>query len=198
MFREICNALKRVDVDYFKRMAVDNHKGFLWHVTLSYDKTASLKNSLDFCGFPVMRNITEQDLGHEERRYAKTHKRNVSKEPPKLCDMFIEGPTYLYTENLLFLLIHQSCTVTEVHEVCSFRHEQYLNDYLQYLQVQRGKSKLKIISSCCKSLGNNLAGEKKCVSNRRTDCLYYTIVDTIDFVCLSVCHLFHSFKITKL
>ena len=158
LFREICKALKRVDVEYFTRMALDNHQGFLWHVTLSYDKQKSLKSSLDFCTFPILKRILEENLGHEERRYAKLNKRNVSKEPAKLCNFFFEGPTYLYTENLLFLLIHQSCTVKEIHQVCSFRQEQFLNQYLQYLQVERGKSNLKIIASCCKSLGNNLAG----------------------------------------
>ena len=157
-YRQIVKALKRVDVDFFHDLAVNNHRGFLWHVTLSYDKVKSLKTSLDFCGFPILKRIFEENLGHEERRYAKLHKRNVSKEPPKLCDLYFEGPTYLYTENLLFLLIHQSHKVTKVHQVCSFRHEQFLRNYLEYLQIQRGKSDLKIIASACKSLGNNLAG----------------------------------------
>ena len=158
LFREICNALKRLDVDYFAKKAVDNHQGFLWHVTLTHNKEHSLKTSMDFCSFPILKRIQEDDLGHEERRYARCNKRNISSEPPKLCDMFCDSPTYLYTENLLFLLLHQSCSVTKIHEVCSFRHEQFLYDYLNYLQLQRGKSHLKIVASFCKSLGNNLAG----------------------------------------
>ena len=158
MFKTICKALRNLDVDYFTSMAVENKQGFLWHVTLSYDKTASLKSSLDFCSFPILKRISEEDLGHEERKYAQNTKRNVSKEPAKLCDMFTEDPTYLYTENLLFLLLHQSCTVKRVHKVCAFRHEAFLDEYLSYLQLQRGKSNLKIVEGVCKSLGNNLAG----------------------------------------
>ena len=158
LLKEICDALKRLDVDYFENMAVEHHQGFLWHVTLTYDKEKSLKTSLDFCSFPILKRVLFENLGHEERRYAKLHKRDISPDPPKLCDYYFEGPTYLYTENLLFLLLHQSCSVKKIHKVCSFRHEQFLRGYLEYLQVQRGKSDLKIIASCCKSLGNNLAG----------------------------------------
>ena len=174
MFTTICKALQELDVDYFTNMAVEHHQGFLWHVTLTYDKTASLKSSLDFANFPILKRISEIDLGHEERKYARNAKRDVSKEPAKLCDMFTEEPTYLYTENLLFLLLHQSCTVSQVHRVCAFRQEQFLDSYLTYLQIQRGKTNLKIVEGCCKSLGNNLAGEKTRVkptddSKKQTD-----------------------------
>ena len=62
-------------------------------------------------------------------------------------------PVIDFIDNILFLLIHQSCVLVEVEEVIIYRQADFFRPYITYLQHQRGKSTSKLLSKQIKALG---------------------------------------------
>ena len=153
LFQEIVKNLQSLNLEYFLEMAVEKKQGMLITCRLDYDKNLALKTCLDFSMFPHFKKVRADQLTNEQQNQAIQLRKKIDKEPPKLISSMETRQVIDFIDNILFLLVHQSCVLVEVEEIIIYRQADFFRPYVTYLQRQRGKSTSKLLSKQIKALG---------------------------------------------
>ena len=153
LFQEIAKNLRALNLEYFVETATEQQKGMLITCQLDFDKDLALKTSMDLSMFPHFKKVTADLLTHDQQKQAVELKKPIDRDPAKLVSSMEKREVTDFVDNILFLLIHQSCVLVEVKEIVIYRQAPFFRDYINYLQQQRGKSVSKLLGKQIKALG---------------------------------------------
>ena len=158
--RRVVKALETLDIDFFHDLAMEHDTGLFIECTVDFDKKQSLKTGIDLGMFPLLTKVNpEVDLPKDQRDWAEKAGRSLKNDQPKLISDMAEGRNFHFIHNLLFLVVHQSVRIVQVHDIISFTQAAYLRPYMGYLGECRNKTKSKVMQKIIKSLGNSLSGD---------------------------------------
>ena len=157
-FKLIEEKLKNVDLDFFYNLTTERQQGILFRLVLDYDPVACLPMSLDLSMFPRFKSVSANELSQDQRNEAKELGKNLDRDYPKLVSNMERGEVVDFLENILFLLIHQSCHIVEIRQMVVYRQSDYLSDYIHFLQTQRALATSNVEGRIIKALGNSIVG----------------------------------------
>ena len=153
-FKEVEKNLLELNLDFFHYLSTVRKIGILLKVEIDYDHEQGLLTSLDFSNFPSFRGVEMNELSEDQRREAIKLRKNLKKEPPKLISTCERTETTEFIENLLFMIIHQSCKIRKVKLMVTYNHDNYFSEYITFLQKQRALATSTIESKTIKALGS--------------------------------------------
>ena len=111
LFREIADHLKKVDLDYFSTKAEEEQVNMLIRADMTYDENHSVATSLDVGMFPHFERVALTDLSPDQQEEALKSKRKIDTEPAKLISTMKTREVVDFSDNLLYLMVHQSCKI---------------------------------------------------------------------------------------
>ena len=154
VFAYLCKKLRDIDFDYFIKTMMEENTKFLFEVVLTFDIHDVLDTNFDFAAFPYLRHVKEEDLSREQCETAKRLGRNLSKEKSKLVSS-LEAHHCItdFTSNILYLLAYKGMKIVSIRSVVAFKSFNYLNPYIEGLQLARKKAPSVILGKLLKSLG---------------------------------------------
>ena len=156
LFRFLASKIISTDVDFFLRMMQKESTGFVFEIELDYDKEKSMQTCIDFCAFPYLKSVGRDMLSQEQIQKADTLKRHLHRERAKLITSFEDRHTVTdFCENILFLTTVIGMSVRTVKSIISFNTYDYLEPYVNKLQISRRDTVSPITGKLVKSLGKN-------------------------------------------
>ena len=152
-YLEIVKNLTDLNLDYFLELSSVRKMGILLKAEIDFDHNEALTTSLDFSNFPSFRTVEINELSEDQQREAAKLRKNVSREPPKLVSTCEKTEVTDFIENLLFMLVHQSCKIVKVNLIVTYEHSDYFKNYISFLQKQRALATSSIEGKMVKALG---------------------------------------------
>ena len=140
-FQYLAKQVKNLNVDFFLQQIMERKKSYFVRVILSYHFEKSLALSLDLGTFPRMRQSKLEELSQDQQRYLKDHKKNPSKDPPKLISSHekdVERADFILS--LLYMCTNQSCFIVDVLSIVEFQVADVFSPWVNYLQKKRAES----------------------------------------------------------
>ena len=128
-------------------------------VILDYDDDAAAASNIDLGALPFLKKVSREALTDEQQANAAQLGRCTTSERPKLVSTDENDHRRVdFVGSILFLLIHASFRIKEIKTIITYKHEALLAEYLQELQIARGKCSSPVQSKLIKALANSVPG----------------------------------------
>ena len=136
-FEIISSKLKAKDTDFFHDAMVNENKGFLFQIELSYPTKSinCLARNLDLSSFLVRCKIIEEDLTPFQRDNASHLGCTLKREGSKLISDSPESILHTeYSGNLLWLMVHHLAEIVDIYSITTFNCYPVMRPYMSFLQ----------------------------------------------------------------
>ena len=112
-----------------------------------------------------MARVNIKDLSEEQMDDAIKMGRKVDDSATQLVTTHRQDhETTDFVTSIIYMLVNSSCYIKDILACISYKHDQVLTEYLDYLENQRKGSCCPLMSRTVKNLANTIPGQEKTIT----------------------------------